>query len=99
MQIRVFTKREVPGEPKCQPCRLTKLKLEKLGVPYEELYVDDHRDHLLSLGYSAAPVVEVDLGDGATAHWAGYRPTNIEQLYATLADKLTVPGVVVPESA
>jgi len=97
MQIKIFTKREVPGEPKCQPCRLTKKKFDQLGIPYEELYVDEHRDYLLSLGYAAAPVVEVDLGDGATAHWANYRPAFIEQLYATLADEMVAGKVSVPE--
>ena len=97
MLVKIYTKREVPGEPKCQPCRLTKLKFEKLGIPYEELYVDEHRDYVLSLGYSAAPVVEVDFGEGATAHWANYRPAFIEQLHATLADKQTVGSVAVPE--
>lgn len=73
------------------------MKFDKLGIPFEELYVEDHRDYLLSLGYSAAPVVEVDFGDGATAHWANYRPTFIDQLYATLADKLVSGDVVIPE--
>lgn len=63
------------------------MKFDKHGISYEELSAVDNVDYLLSLGYSAAPVVEVDFGDGATAHWAGYCPTHIEQLYSTLSDE------------
>lgn len=73
------------------------MKFDALGIPYEELPALDHADYLQSLGYSAVPVIEVDLGDGATAHWANYRPTFIEQLHATLADKSVAGGVGVPE--
>lgn len=68
-----------------------------MGIPYEEVPADEHLNYLRSLGYSAAPVIEADFGDGATAHWSGYRPSFIEQLYATLADKLVAGKVSVPE--
>ena len=49
------------GRPSCQPCRLTKSKLEKAGVPF--LYVDldqdaDALDGLTDEGWATAlPVV------------------------------------------
>lgn len=73
------------------------MKFDKLGIPYEEVSAVDNIDYLLSLGYSAAPVVEVDFGDGATAHWSSYRPAFIEQLYATLADETVSGKVALPE--
>ena len=73
------------------------MKFDKLGIPYEEVSAVEEVKYLLSIGYAAAPVVEVDFGEGATAHWAGYRPTFIEQLYATLADELVTGNVSVPE--
>ena len=91
MQVKIFTK------PKCQPCKLTKMKFDDLGIPYEEVSALEHSDYLQSLGYSAVPVIEVDMGEGATAHWANYRPAFIEQLHATLADKSVSGKVDVPE--
>lgn len=49
-----------------------------------------------SLGYSAAPVVEADFGEGATAHWAGYRPDFLRQLYDTLSRKPQPGRVTTP---
>lgn len=60
------------------------MRLDKLGFSYEEIPLDDSNcDHIRSLGYTSAPVVEVDLGDGASTSWSGFRPSMIEQLNAT----------------
>ena len=91
MRIVVYTK------PLCQPCKATKRRMEKLGIPFDELDVREHLDYVQALGYSEAPVVEVDCGDGATAHWSGHRPEHIQQLYATLADKLVAGRAALPE--
>ena len=63
------------------------MKFDQLGIQFEEILLDSVGaiGYVQSLGYTAAPVVEVDCGDGATAHWAGFRPTCIQELYATLA--------------
>lgn len=73
------------------------MKFDKLGIPYEEVSAVEEVTYLLSIGYAAAPVVEVDFGEGATVHWSGYRPTFIEQLRDTLADKQAVGSVSTPE--
>ena len=72
----------LPGSV-CQRCRLTKKKLGDLGIVYEDVQLDKSRDaldHVRSLGYESAPVVEVDMGDGATWSWSGFRPSQIEKL-------------------
>lgn len=74
MSITVYTK------PACPQCMATKRKLDKLGLDYRlvDLTKDEEaRDHVVNtLGYSAAPVVEVDGDD----HWGGYRPDDLEAL-------------------
>ena len=75
MIVKVFTQRD------CQPCRLTKRKLAKVGLPYEEIPLDaSNLKYVQDLGYQTAPVVEVDCGDGATVHWSGFRPGMIDAL-------------------
>ena len=80
MIVRIFTK------PHCQPCRLTKKSFDRLGVPYEEIGLDSAGaiGYVQTLGYNSAPVIEVDCGDGAMAHWSGYRPDQVQQLYDTM---------------
>jgi glutaredoxin-like protein NrdH len=73
------------GRPGCQPCRATRRKLQQLGVPFTEVSADMHLGYLRSLGYASAPVIEVDCGGGATAHWSGYRPDLILELSETLS--------------
>lgn len=77
MRVTLYVKEQ------CQPCRLTGMRFDKLGIPYRETPIVEHLDHIKSLGYVSAPVVEVDLGDGATVHWSGFRPSMIDQLDAT----------------
>lgn len=75
MQVTVYTK------PGCQPCRATKRKLDDLNIDYDTVDLTEE----LALGFrdeglSSAPVVEVDLGSGATWRWAGFAPSQIEKL-------------------
>lgn len=84
MKVVVYTKPEIAGEPKCQPCRATKKKFDQLDIPYTEILLDDtNRDYVLSLGHIGAPVVEADYGEGVTTSWSGYRPDLIKQLSDT----------------
>jgi glutaredoxin-like protein NrdH len=64
---------------------LTAKKLEQFGVAYEAVRIDEYpeaRETVAGLGYSSAPVVVVDLGDGASWSWSGYRPSELEKLTA-----------------
>lgn len=77
MHVTVYTK------PACPGCKFTKRKLDDLSIPYDtvELETDpDAVEYIKSLGYSSAPVVVVDLGDGATWTWSGYAPSKIGRL-------------------
>lgn len=57
------------------PCRLTKMRFDKLGVKYQERSAEE-ADR--SLGYTSAPIVVVDCGDGATHSWSGFRLDRIQ---------------------
>lgn len=63
----------------CQPCRMTKKHLEKLGVKYEEYDAQENADHLLEFGVREVPLVVVYAGDD-TISWTGYRPDRLDQL-------------------
>lgn len=81
LRVTVYTK------PRCQPCRGTKRKLDELDIPYGEMPLDDTtRAYVESLGYTSAPVVEVDYGEGVTTSWSGYRPERIKQIKDTLGN-------------
>jgi hypothetical protein len=62
--------------------------LDKLGVPYESVPLENNPEAIAytkSLGYASAPVVVVDLGEGATFSFSGYSPSKLErvaELYA-----------------
>jgi glutaredoxin-like protein NrdH len=86
LHIAIYTK------PQCQPCRATKKKFDQLGIPYEEVSAGDAVDHLRSLGYTSAPVVEADYGEGVTTSWSGYRPDLIGQLCLTLSPPVDLVG-------
>lgn len=70
--ITVYTK------PSCVQCNATKRALDKAGVEYSlvDISVDDSaREHVMSLGYTQAPVVETP-----AAHWSGFRPERLKEL-------------------
>ena len=69
--------------PQCIACRFTKRLLERHKISYTEVRVDEDTEalqRLQHLGYTRAPVVQVDLGDGASCCFDGYRPGQIEAL-------------------
>lgn len=70
--ITVYTK------PSCVQCNATKRALDKAGVEYDliDISVDEAaHEHVVSLGYSQAPVVETP-----AAHWSGFRPERLKEL-------------------
>lgn len=63
----------------CVQCDATKRKLRELGIPFDEIRVDedlDALDRIKNMGYLQAPVVT--LSDGQS--WSGYRPGKIAQI-------------------
>lgn len=67
--------------PGCQPCRLTKVRLDKAGVPYVEKALADHPEQAASFkerGLMTAPIVEPYCGTA----WAGLQPDLIKGLAA-----------------
>lgn len=64
--------------PNCIQCDRTKKILSGAGVSYEEIKIDENesaREHVKSLGYVSAPVVETE-----SDSWAGFRPDKIKKL-------------------
>lgn len=81
MRVTVYSKAD------CQGCKLTGMKLDQKHIPFEYVRADldpEAKAKAGSYGYLAAPVVVVDLGDGAEWTWAGYRPSEIEKLHKLL---------------
>ncbi|MGO4251259.1 glutaredoxin domain-containing protein [Paenarthrobacter sp. TAF1] len=63
----------------CQPCKATKRKLEKHGLAYTELNVEENESaaqFLRDAGYTEAPVVITSDG----REWTGFRPDLIEAI-------------------
>ena len=73
-------------KPDCQPCRMTKRKLDAAGIYYTEVDVTKDETALAyvkSLGYTGAPVVYVSATEG-DHHWYGLRKDLLD-LYITRA--------------
>ena len=70
------------SKPQCQPCRITKKKLDEAGIFYTEVDVSADPAALAyvkeTLGYTGAPVVYVSTIEG-DHHWYGLRKDLIEQ--------------------
>lgn len=80
MHITLYT------QPNCQPCRLTKMKLDQKGIEYTSIdLTPESVQRFRGEDLLTAPVVEVDLGEGAQWRWAGYRPSQVERLAELLA--------------
>lgn len=76
MSVIVYT------NPNCQPCKATKRKLDKEGIPYSEVNIQEDekaKERVRALGYSSAPVVMTD-----DDHWSSFRPDKIAELKAKL---------------
>jgi len=66
--------------PACMACRQTKRHLEKHGIQYTEILLDEYsRDAAVFLGLSTAPVVCVTTPNG-DRYWDGYRPDRIDEI-------------------
>ena len=64
--------------PECQPCRMTKKKLDQVGIRYTvvDLSQDEAAlEHIKTLGHLQAPVVET-----ASTSWSGFQPELITAL-------------------
>jgi glutaredoxin-like protein NrdH len=64
-------------------CRLTYSWLDERGIDYDPVDLSKEPQHLESireLGYAAAPVVIINLGDTQDEkHWYGFRPDLLEE--------------------
>lgn len=69
----------------CVACDSTYRKLDKHGVPYSVVNIEEDAEALafargLDPSYSAAPIVHVQFADGTDKHWSGYRDEAINAL-------------------
>jgi glutaredoxin len=67
----------------CRACKYTKMLLKQHNVAYEEVPLASNAkalEYIKSLGYASAPVVVVDMGEGASWSWSGLRPSQIDRL-------------------
>ena len=72
--------------PRCSQCRMTKLKLGKLGLAYTTVDLSKSPMDMAAvkeLGYSQAPVVIAHI-DGLDLHWSGFRPDMLDEIAARL---------------
>ena len=79
--VTVYTQRA------CQPCRLTKRKLEAAGVPFTEkdaVAADNHRYIAGRLGHQQAPVVTVHRDGQLWTHWSGLRAELLADVIGTI---------------
>ena len=71
----------------CRACKFTKMLLQQNAISYKEVPLAADAaamEKIKELGYSQAPVVVVDMGDGAQWSWSGLKPTAIERLVRLL---------------
>lgn len=69
--------------PNCTGCIATKRWLDKRGVAFEvvDLAADSvSRERLAGLGFTSAPVVEVDEPSGQE-RWSGFRPDLLKAMF------------------
>lgn len=66
--------------PNCQPCKLTKRRMDRRGLKYVEVSLTDS-DELATVveahGYKQAPVVLVTTTGES---WSGFRPERVDAL-------------------
>lgn len=73
--ITVYTKNN------CMPCKMTKRKLQELGVNYKEINVDENLEaleYLMECGFRSLPVVFNS--NGAPMVTGGYAPNILETI-------------------
>lgn len=62
----------------CQQCRMTMRLMDKLGIVYTDVNIDDNEsicEQLINEGFKQMPVVKAD-GES----WSGYQPDRIKTL-------------------
>lgn len=72
----------VYGKPRCVQCDATRRHLDKKGVAYTYLELEDHPDALkeaIDAGHLNAPVVIVERGNERRM-WGGFRHALLEEL-------------------
>ena len=72
MNVTVYPK------PRCVQCDATKRALNKAGVEFEEINLQDHPELVEMFkqqGLAQAPIVETKEGD----RWAGYNPAKLKE--------------------
>jgi glutaredoxin-like protein NrdH len=65
----------------CVQCDATKRMMDKLGVAYTTVDIEENPEELqklVDMGYRAAPVVMTEDGE----FWSGFQPAKIEALAA-----------------
>lgn len=75
--ITVYTKNN------CMPCKMTKRKLQELGVNYKEHNVDEEPEaleYLMEKGYRSLPVVFKNIVDDEPVVIGGYAPNILETI-------------------
>lgn len=68
--------------PSCMACRMTKRRLDDIGIRYTEIPIDSDDkiyEAISELGFTTAPVVLAATSIGEQS-WDGYRPDRIDAL-------------------
>ena len=72
-------------QPACHACVLTKRHLDRRGIAYTELPIDDDvRAAAMELDIASAPIVCVSI-DGAESYFGGYRPDRLDEIARSAA--------------
>ncbi len=75
LHVTVYTK------DNCQQCAATERALNRVGVDYREIKINEANISLLQdAGFTQAPVVMVSMGSELQDFWSGYRPDKIQGL-------------------
>ena len=68
-EIKLYTK------PNCPQCRATKMYLNNLNIPYQEIKGLEHIPELKARGFKQFPVIMTE-----SDSWAGFQPSKIQKL-------------------
>lgn len=75
LHVTVYTK------DNCQQCAATERALNRIGLDYREIKINEANISLLQdAGFTQAPVVMVSMGAELQEFWSGYRPDKIQGL-------------------
>lgn len=75
LHVTVYTK------DNCQQCAATERALNRIGLDYREIKINEANISLLQeAGFTQAPVVMVSTGSELQDFWSGYRPDKIQGL-------------------